>query len=412
MVMVIFRANLVAALFAILFTIRASTSAESGLTNEVIIIEKNKQHTKNTKQREGKKGKGKAANNSKYPKLKDGTNKPKKRGKTTKKEDPSLKDKFWTIADLISITNQPELPYAIGHRGFGQTKDQETVRDIPTENTIESVVKAFQAGVRIVEVDVVITADGDAFVDHDDYLPNYKCLNKLSTKELEIILPKSSTLKNLLDAVRPFAKRKDEDTHPSGLILLEIKAPSPLCDPLDESEVLLFEAVIAAVREAKMTEQVKIQSFSPSILQVARSIAPEIARVSLVHSLQMLSPEAIKSLLNVTAVPVDKNVGLGLSWVEIYPVFRNPIYNSAKQFVEAAAAVGSAELSIHKLILLQMEAASPGAGAAFVAQLQSTGFLVSVFTVEKLGEWHMLASLGVNGIITNFIEEGVALQGD
>eukprot|EP00555_Chaetoceros_dichaeta_P014593 CAMPEP_0198271598 /NCGR_PEP_ID=MMETSP1447-20131203/49813_1 /TAXON_ID=420782 /ORGANISM="Chaetoceros dichaeta, Strain CCMP1751" /LENGTH=318 /DNA_ID=CAMNT_0043964269 /DNA_START=113 /DNA_END=1069 /DNA_ORIENTATION=- len=317
------------------------------------------------------------------------------------------------MADLISIDSKPELTYAIGHRGFGRTRRQDTVRDIPTENTIESVVKAFQAGVRVVEVDVVITADGDAFVDHDDYLlgGTFTCLNKLSTKELETIMPESSTLKNLLDAVRPYAKRKDEDIHPSGLVIVEIIAPTPLCDPLDESEGLLVEAVFAAVRDSKMVEQVKITAFSPSVLQLAGSVAPEIDRIISLNALQLLSVEEASETLGVEVVPIDKDIGLGLQWVAVYPQYRNVGYNSIAQFLETAVALGSTTLEIGKRVLFQMEAVSPGAGAALVAQLQSVCFFVNVWTAETVEEWPMIASMGVNGIYTDFIEEGVALQG-
>jgi len=320
---------------------------------------------------------------------------------------------MWTMADLVSMDNQRLLPYAIGHRGFGRTRGQDTVRNIPTENTIESVVKAFQAGVRVVEVDVVITADGDAFVDHDDYLLDgtFTCLNKLSTKELETILPESSTLKDLLDAVRPYAKRKDEDIHPSGLVIVEVITPIPLCDPLDESEGLLVEAVYAAVRDSKMEEQVKITAFSPSVLQVAGSVAPEIDRIISLNAIQLLSVEEASLVSGLEVVPIDKDIGLGLQWVTVYPQYRNVGYNSTAQFLETAVALGSTTLEIDKLTLFQMEAISPGAGAALVAQLQSTGFLVYVWTAETVEEWPMIASMGVNGIYTDFIEEGVALQG-
>jgi len=67
------------------------------------------------------------------------------------------------MPNLIASDNKPKLPYTIGHRGSGRTREQDIVRDIPTENTIDSVVGAFEAGIRVVEVDVVVTANGDAF---------------------------------------------------------------------------------------------------------------------------------------------------------------------------------------------------------------------------------------------------------
>lgn len=316
------------------------------------------------------------------------------------------------MGDLLSTQSKLELPYAIGHRGFGRTRGQTTVRDIPTENTIESVVMAFEAGVRVVEVDVVITANGDAFIDHDDYLENYTCLNKLSTKDLETLLPESVTLKKLLKAVRPYAKRQHGDLHPKGLMILEVKTPSPLCDPLDETEVVLMEAVIADIYEANMVDQVKIQSFSPSLVQIAGSLAPEIDRMILLNGVQLLSVEEVEELVGAPVLLIDKEFSMGLQWTEIFPKYRSVSYSSISQFLETAIAIGVTELAIDKLIFFEMEATDPGTGAKYVAQLQSMGFLVNAWTVEILEEWPMLASMGIDGIITDFIEEGVELQGN
>ena len=53
------------------------------------------------------------------------------------------------------------LPQIIGHRG---------VKNLAPENTIESILKAIQLGLKWIEVDVKISKDGIPFLLHDDYL--------------------------------------------------------------------------------------------------------------------------------------------------------------------------------------------------------------------------------------------------
>ena len=54
-----------------------------------------------------------------------------------------------------------KLPKLIGHRG---------VKDLCPENTIESIVKAFDLGLSFVEIDVKITKDKIPIILHDDSL--------------------------------------------------------------------------------------------------------------------------------------------------------------------------------------------------------------------------------------------------
>ena len=110
-------------------------------------------------------------------------------------------------------------------------------------------------------------------------------LKKISTKELKTILPESTTLKELLKAVRAYTKRQDEDLYPSGLVILEVKTPSPFCAPFDETGFLLMETVVAVVHRANMVNQVKIESLSTSLIQIAASLAPEIGRILAVNAL-------------------------------------------------------------------------------------------------------------------------------
>ena len=139
-------------------------------------------------------------------------------------------------------------------------------------------------GASVVEVDVVLTA----FVDHDDYLEDFTCINQMTTEELKEVLPESTTLFKLLQRVESYTHRNDIDAKPSGLVLIEVKTPSPLCDPEDETEEALMTAVISDIKKANMEEQVEISSFSPALLMIAKDCAPAIPRSLLMSAIQFL----------------------------------------------------------------------------------------------------------------------------
>ena len=328
--------------------------------------------------------------------------KPKKRKKG--KSSKSTVD-YWKMADLHASAK----PYAIGHRGFGATKDSGGVLGgIPSENTIDSVLAAFDIGASVVEIDVVLTADGNVFVDHNDYLADFSCINQMTTDDLKQVLPESTTLFKLLKKVRHYARGGNTDQDPSGLVIIEVKTPSPLCDPNDDTEEELMKAVVSDIQKARMTEQVEIDSFSPALLVLANSLAPEIPRGLLMGAIQFLTPEQVEAETGLKVTLIEKEDNLGLQWAEIGGLFRLPGYASLEQFVSTAAntTIVATTVSIDKLVLGQ----AGESGAGFVAGLQSQGFTVHGWTVQLTSEWIFLQQLGVDGIITDLLAEGIDLQ--
>ena len=203
-----------------------------------------------------------------------------KSGRSDKSKKPSAQ---WELEDVLS----GPVPFAIGHRGFGVNLGEDPNR--PIENTTESVRLAFQSGIRIVEVDVQVTADGRAVVFHDDFLPDFTCINDLTYDELVALIPNIPKLRDVLDVARLFTLGGDT---PQGVIDIEIKAPSPLCDPLDQTEMALVRAVVHDVRQARMKDQVILESFSPAILLIAKQVAPKLPRALSMSILQFL-PQAV-----------------------------------------------------------------------------------------------------------------------
>jgi glycerophosphoryl diester phosphodiesterase len=88
----------------------------------------------------------------------------------------------------------------------------------------------------------------------------------------------------VLQVARHFNEKAGDDL--GGILIVELKAFSPHCDPADEFEQPLISAVVPAIRKSKMTDQVIFDSFSPALLYLAEQMAPEIPRELDISGLQ------------------------------------------------------------------------------------------------------------------------------
>ncbi len=312
----------------------------------------------------------------------------------------------WELGDVLS----GPVPFAFGHRGFGANLVEDPNR--PIENTMESVRLAYRSGIRIVEVDVQVTVDGRAVVFHDDFLPDFICINGLTYDELVALNPNIPKLGHVLNVASSFTRRGDT---PQGVIAIEIKTPAPPCDPLDLTELALVQAVVHDVRQARMTDQVILESFSPAIVQIAAEVAPEMPRALAMSILQFLSAEQVEAETGLVVTPISKDVGLGLQWAEIGPFFRLPAYNDpldpVGQFVGVALGLGARAVDLDVLFLGQAEEIQPGSGKDLVDLLHEPyGLSVWGFTVNDPIGWGFLQSLGIDGIFIDNIPLGVMLQ--
>ena len=109
----------------------------------------------------------------------------------------------WELEDVLG----GPAPFAFGHRGFGANLGEHP--DLPIENTTESVRLAYRSGIRIAEVDVQVTVDGHAVAFHDDFLPDYTCINDLTYDELVALNPNIPKLKHVLNVARSFTRQGD-----------------------------------------------------------------------------------------------------------------------------------------------------------------------------------------------------------
>jgi glycerophosphoryl diester phosphodiesterase len=296
-------------------------------------------------------------------------------------------------------------PIAIGHHGVGPNRGENPA--LPIENTVESVRKAYQEGARVVEVDVQLTRDGRLAVFHDDFLDDFTSVHALTLRQLQERLPYVPELREVLEVARHFNRKAKGEL--GGILIVELKAFSPLSDPGDELEQALVSATVHEVRQARMTRQVLFDSFSPALLYLASQTAPEIPRELDLSGLQFLTPEQITGITGLPVTVINKRNSLGLTWAEIGPVYRLPGYASVQQFLETGFATRARALGAELDFLGPAEQQQPGSGAAFVGAAHAFGFKVFADPARTEGDWNFFSSLGVDAIYSD-IPLGVHLQ--
>ncbi|MBI2393438.1 MAG: glycerophosphodiester phosphodiesterase [Deltaproteobacteria bacterium] len=292
-------------------------------------------------------------------------------------------------------------PFAIGHRGFGNNLGEDPSR--PIENTVGAFRAGYEAGARMVELDVQLTKDGEVVVHHDDFLPDYTCINSLTRAELEARAPQLPSLQAALNTAKQFNAKQPN----SGLLMVEVKPPSPLCDPSDTGDVPVTLATVALIRKHGYGGQVILTSFSPTIMATAAAAAPEMRRALDLNALQLASKEVVEYYTGLKVTEITKGNGLGLRWAEVGPLYRLPAYDSVSHFLGIAKfGVQSHSVLLERLVPLQ----APSQAAALVAGIHGLGMKAVVWTVNSAPEWKFLASVGFDAIITDTVAEGVALQ--
>ena len=308
-----------------------------------------------------------------------------------------------TAEDLLRLEVKP---IAIGHHGVGPYTAGRNP-GLPIQNTVESVRKAYTLGARVVEVDVQLTQDGKLAVFHDDFLSDFTCIHSLTLDQLQTRLPYVPELRQVINVAREFNNRAGDDL--GGILIVELKAFSPHCDPADEFEQAVVSAAVDEVRDAHMADRVIFDSFSPALLSLAAQTGPEIPRELDLDGLQLLSPAQIQAITGLPVTIISKKNSLGLTWAEIGPVFRLPGYASAQQFLATGMAVQARVVGGEMDFLGAAEQQQPGSGTAFVAGAHSLGLRVFADPANTEADWKFFASLGVDAIYST-IPLGVNLQ--
>lgn len=308
-----------------------------------------------------------------------------------------------TAQDFLSV---PARPIAIGHHGVGPYEPS-TNPGLPIENTVDSVRQAYTLGARVVEVDVQLTADGKLAVFHDDFLSDFTCIHSLTLDQLQARLAYVPELRQMINVAREFNNRAGDDL--GGILIVELKAFSPLCDPGDNFEQALVSATVEEIRQAHYADRVMFDSFSPALLYLAQQLAPEIPRELDLDGLQLLTPVQVQFVTGLPVTVINKKISLGLTWAEIGPIYRLPGYASPTQFLITGLVTGVRVIGGEMDFLGAAEVQQPGSGAEFVAAAHSLGMRAFADPANTPADWNFFASLGVDAIYST-IPMGVQLQ--
>lgn len=308
-----------------------------------------------------------------------------------------------TVEDFLRL---PVRPVAIGHHGLGPYNPS-TNPGLPIENTVDSVRQAYTLGARVVEVDVQLTADGRLAVFHNDFLTDFTCIHSLTFEQLQERLPEVPELRQIINVAREFNNRASDDL--GGILILELKAFSPHCDPGDDFEQSLLSAAVHEIREANFADRVMFDSFSPALLYLAQQAAPEIPRELDLDGLQLLTLAQVQAVTGLPVTVINKKISLGLTWAEIGTVYRLPGYASPTQFLITGLATGVRVAGAEMDFFAAAEQQQQGSGAAFVAAAHSLGMQAFADPANTPADWNFFASLGVDAIYST-IPMGVQLQ--
>ena len=308
-----------------------------------------------------------------------------------------------TVQDFLSV---PMGPIAIGHHGVGPYEPS-TNPGLPVENTVDSVRQAYTLGARVVEVDVQLTADGKLAVFHDDFLSDFTCIHSLTLDQLQARLTYVPELRQIINVAHEFNNRSGADL--GGILIVELKAFSPLCDPGDNLEQPLVTAAVNEIQKAKFADRVMVDSFSPALLYLAKQTAPEIPRELDLDGLQLLTPAQVQAATGLPVTVINKKISLGLTWAEIGPIYRLPGYASPTQFLITGLVTGVRVIGGEMDFLGAAEQEQPGSGAEFVAAAHSLGMRAFADPANTPADWSFFASLGVDAIYST-IPMGVQLQ--
>jgi glycerophosphoryl diester phosphodiesterase len=308
-----------------------------------------------------------------------------------------------TAQDFLSA---PVRPIAIGHHGVGPYTPSANP-GMPIENTVDSVRQAYTLGARVVEVDVQLTADGQLAVFHDDFLSDFTCIHSLTLDQLQARLPYVPELRQIINVAREFNNRAGDDL--GGILIVELKAFSPLCDPGDNLEEPLVTAAVKGIRQAQFADRVMFDSFSPALLYLAQQMAPEIPRELDLDGLQLLTPAQVQAVTGLPVTVINKKISLGLTWAEIGPVFRLPGYASPTQFLITGLVTGVRVIGGEMDFLGAAEQQQPGSAAEFAAAAHTLGMRAFADPANTPADWSFFASLGMDAIYST-IPMGVRLQ--
>ncbi|HEY6947078.1 MAG TPA: hypothetical protein VI431_18205, partial [Candidatus Acidoferrum sp.] len=240
-----------------------------------------------------------------------------------------------------------------------------------------------------------------------DFLSDFTCIHSLTIDQLQARLPYVPELRQIINVAREFNNRAGDDL--GGILIVELKAFSPHCDPGDDFEQPLVSAAVNEIRKAQFADRVMFDSFSPALLYLAQQAAPEIPRELDLDGVQLLTPAQVQAVTGLPVTIINKKISFGLTWAEIGPIYRLPGYASPTQFLITGLVTGVRVVGGEMDFFAAAEQEQPGSGAEFVGAAHSLGMRAFADPANTPADWNFFTSLGVDAIYST-IPMGVKLQ--
>ncbi|PID45838.1 MAG: glycerophosphodiester phosphodiesterase [Proteobacteria bacterium] len=280
-----------------------------------------------------------------------------------------------------------------GHRG---------ARGILPENTLEGFRFTFDIGVRVIELDVLMSADGVPVITHNPvlladatrdsqghWLDNSTTpINSLSVAELQALDVGG------LRSGSSYAKRFPDQAFVNGLRIptleavcqliqqpeyqdvwlnLEIKS-APIFPGLTPEPAAYMTRVLEVIRQYQLQNRIILQSFDWRIVHESKRQEPDI-------------PRSYLSYASTEGHPLEVNIGDGSPWMDGLSLADYD--NSLPQLV--AAADGQVWAPNHRDLTEQA-----------MREARECGLMVNVWTVNEIADIDRMVALGVDGIITDY----------
>ena len=209
-----------------------------------------------------------------------------------------------TVA-LTACTMHNDHPEVYGHRGC---------RGLMPENTLPAFLKAVDLEVDHLELDVVISGDGQVVVSHEPWMSHVICrmpngdsiaeaderalnLYKMTLAEIQRFdcgskghpgFPAQEVQRTSKPSLREVVDAVDEHTMMSGVTtpdyMIEIKSDPALYGSHQPAPAAFVQAVLATLDSLGIADRCTIQSFDPAVLEVMHAERPEITLAFLIEN--------------------------------------------------------------------------------------------------------------------------------
>ncbi len=272
-------------------------------------------------------------------------------------------------------------PEVHGHRGC---------RGLMPENTIPAFTKAVDLGCTWLELDVVMTGDGEVLVSHEPWMDHRICrtsngdsiapgiersfnIFRMSLAEVQAFdcgsaehpdFPGQEHQRLHKPTLREVVEAVDERAGESGMSAvsfnIEIKSEPGLYGTYQPEPAAFAKAVVSVIDELHLDERCIVQSFDPAVLEAVHAIDPALRL----------------SLLVENTDGIDTN----LKRLSFTPAFYSPAFEQVDQ------------AAVDKLHALDIE--------------------VAVWTVNEEADMRRMAALGVDAIITDFPDRALRVVED